>query len=64
MDEGVFKVDDERFWHVGTIYFTKMGANGIFSAVLKKGDVGPPGWAINCRCRAVPLIGYNPDEDE
>jgi len=64
MDGGVFKIDDERFWHVGTIYFTKMGKPGIFSAVLKKGDVGPPGWAINCRCRSVPLIGYNPDEDD
>lgn len=29
-----------------------------------KADQGPPGWAINCRCRMVPLIGYNPDEDE
>jgi SPP1 gp7 family putative phage head morphogenesis protein len=28
-----------------------------------KGDQGPPGWAINCRCRAVPLVGYNPAED-
>ncbi len=64
MDGGVFKVDDDRFWHVGTIYFTKLGAPGIFSATLAKGDTGPPGWAINCRCRAVPLIGYNPDEDE
>ncbi len=64
MDGGVFKIDDERFWKVGTIYFTKMGVPGIFSATLKKGDTGPPGWAINCRCRAVPLIGYNPEEDE
>ena len=29
-----------------------------------KADQGPPGWAINCRCRMVPLIGYNPNEDE
>lgn len=64
MDGGVFEVDDERFWKVGTIYFTKLGVPGIFSAVLKKGDVGPPGWAINCRCRSVPLIGYNPNEDD
>jgi SPP1 gp7 family putative phage head morphogenesis protein len=29
-----------------------------------KADQGPPGWAINCRCRAVPLIGYNPEDDD
>jgi SPP1 gp7 family putative phage head morphogenesis protein len=23
-----------------------------------KADQGPPGWAINCRCRMMPLIGY------
>jgi SPP1 gp7 family putative phage head morphogenesis protein len=23
-----------------------------------KADQGPPGWAINCRCRMRPLIGY------
>lgn len=23
-----------------------------------KSDQGPPGWAINCRCRMMPLIGY------
>ena len=28
-----------------------------------KADQGPPGWAINCRCRMVPLIGYNPEDD-
>lgn len=28
-----------------------------------KADQGPPGWAINCRCRMQPLIGYNPEED-
>ncbi len=27
-----------------------------------KADQGPPGWAINCRCRAIPLIGYVPGE--
>ena len=29
-----------------------------------KADQGPPGWAINCRCRMKPLIGYNPEDDE
>jgi len=28
-----------------------------------KGDQGPPGWAINCRCRMTPVFGYA-DEDE
>jgi len=27
-----------------------------------KADQGPPGWAINCRCRAKPLIGYYKDD--
>lgn len=27
-----------------------------------KADQGPPGWAINCRCRMRPLIGYVPGE--
>jgi uncharacterized protein with gpF-like domain len=29
-----------------------------------KADQGPPGWAINCRCRAVPIIGYKDDEED
>lgn len=28
-----------------------------------KADQGPPGWAINCRCRRKPLIGYRPSGD-
>lgn len=28
-----------------------------------KADQGPPGWAINCRCRAVPIIGWMEDDD-
>lgn len=28
-----------------------------------KADQGPPGWAINCRCRMKPLIGYNPEDE-
>lgn len=27
-----------------------------------KADQGPPGWAINCRCRAVPIIGWMEDD--
>jgi uncharacterized protein with gpF-like domain len=27
-----------------------------------KADQGPPGWAINCRCRSLPLIGYREGE--
>jgi uncharacterized protein with gpF-like domain len=62
MDGGIFKIDDERVWHVGTIHFDLVGG-GKGSATLKKGDVGPPGWAINCRCRMKPMIGYMEDED-
>lgn len=29
-----------------------------------KADQGPPGWAINCRCRKMPVIGYREDENE
>ena len=39
MDGHIFKVNDPRLWQVG----------GEFD--LKKGDLGPPGWAIRCRCR-------------
>lgn len=46
MNGHVFKLDDPRVWKEG----------GEFN--LKKGDLGPPGWAINCRCRRIPLIGY------
>lgn len=44
MDGHIFKLDDPRLWSVG----------GEFD--LKKGDLGPPGWAINCRCRKRPVI--------
>jgi SPP1 gp7 family putative phage head morphogenesis protein len=44
MDGEIFKLDDPRFWIVG----------GEFG--LKKGDLGPPGWAIRCRCRKRPII--------
>lgn len=29
-----------------------------------KADQGPPGWAINCRCRKVPVIGYRDEEND
>jgi SPP1 gp7 family putative phage head morphogenesis protein len=29
-----------------------------------KADQGPPGWAINCRCRKVPVIGYHDEEND
>lgn len=45
MDEEIFEINDPRLWKVG----------GPFG--LLKGDLGPPGWAINCRCRAVPVFG-------
>jgi uncharacterized protein with gpF-like domain len=44
MDGKIFKLDDPRLWQVG----------GEFD--LKKGDLGPPGWAIRCRCRKIPII--------
>lgn len=44
MNGHVFKLNDPRLWTVG----------GEFD--LKKGDLGPPGWAINCRCRKIPII--------
>ncbi len=44
MDGHIFKLNDPRLWEVG----------GEFN--LKKGDLGPPGWAINCRCRRIPVI--------
>ncbi len=50
MNGEIFKVDDPRLWQVGGPYG------------LKKGDLGPPGWAINCRCRAKPVISFD-DED-
>jgi Phage Mu protein F like protein len=63
MNGGIFKVsNDPRLWQVGNIEFATETGNG--SAFLKKGDLGPPGWAINCRCRAMPLIGYNDTEDD
>nr|DAP64188.1 MAG TPA: Minor capsid component [Caudoviricetes sp.] len=40
----IFRLDDPRLWEVG----------GELN--LKKGDVGPPGWAINCRCRKLPVF--------
>lgn len=39
-----FKINDPRLWEV----------NGVLK--LKKGDLGPPGWAIHCRCRKRPII--------
>jgi hypothetical protein len=45
MDGVIFKVDDTRLWKIG----------GEFG--LKKGDLGPPGWAVNCRCVKRPIIG-------
>lgn len=44
MDGHIFKLNDPRFWEVG----------GEFN--LKKGDLGPPGWAIRCRCRRIPIF--------
>lgn len=44
MDGHIFKLDDPRLWQTG----------GEFD--LKKGDLGPPGWAIHCRCRKRPVI--------
>jgi hypothetical protein len=44
MDGHIFRLDDPRLWEVG----------GEFG--LKKGDLGPPGWAIFCRCRKRPII--------
>ena len=44
MDGHIFKLNDPRLWQVG----------GEFD--LKKGDLGPPGWAIRCRCRKIPII--------
>lgn len=44
MDGHIFKLDDPRLWQVG----------GEFK--LKKGDLGPPGWAIRCGCRKRPII--------
>jgi SPP1 gp7 family putative phage head morphogenesis protein len=29
-----------------------------------KADQGPPGWAINCRCRKVPVFGYRDEEND
>lgn len=29
-----------------------------------KADQGPPGWAINCRCRMMPVFGYKEDDEE
>lgn len=29
-----------------------------------KADQGPPGWAINCRCRMLPVFGYSEEEDD
>jgi uncharacterized protein with gpF-like domain len=44
MDGHIFKLNDPRLWQVG----------GEFN--LKKGDLGPPGWAIHCGCRRRPVI--------
>lgn len=44
MDGHIFKLNDPRLWEVG----------GEFG--MKKSDLGPPGWAINCRCRKIPII--------
>jgi len=44
MDGHRFKINDPRLWKVG----------GEFK--LKRGDLGPPGWAIHCRCRKRPII--------
>ncbi|WGN90774.1 minor capsid protein [Burkholderia phage vB_BglM_WTB] len=44
MNGHIFRFDDPQLWTVG----------GEFK--LKKGDLGPPGWAINCRCRKIPVF--------
>lgn len=44
MNGHIFKLNDPRLWETG----------GEFD--LKKGDLGPPGWAINCRCRKIFVI--------
>jgi uncharacterized protein with gpF-like domain len=44
MDGHIFTLNDPRMWEVG----------GEFG--LKKGDLGPPGWAIKCRCTKKPII--------
>lgn len=44
MNGMTFKINDPRLWEVG-------GELG-----LKKGDLGPPGWAIGCKCRKRPRV--------
>lgn len=44
MNGHIFKFNDPVLWQTG----------GEFK--LKKADLGPPGWAINCRCRKVPVF--------
>ncbi|MEG0207043.1 phage minor head protein [Citrobacter sp.] len=43
LDNEVFWIDDPDLWTVGK-YFTK------------KGDIGIPGYAINCHCRMIPIV--------
>lgn len=43
LDGEVFSVDDPDLWRVGK-YFSR------------KGDIGIPGYAINCRCRMIPIV--------
>lgn len=44
MNGMTFKINDPRLWEID-------GELG-----LKKGDLGPPGWAIGCRCKRRPRI--------
>ena len=43
LDGEVFWIDDPDLWKVGK-YFNK------------KGDIGIPGYAINCHCRMIPIV--------
>lgn len=43
LNNEVFWIDDPDLWTIGK-YFTK------------KGDIGIPGYAINCHCRMIPIV--------
>lgn len=44
MDGEIFEINDPILWTVGGKY------------ELKKGDLGPPGWAPRCGCRRLPVF--------
>lgn len=45
----IFHVDDPDLWRTGR-YFTRQG------------DIGIPGYAINCHCRMIPLVLFTQDD--